>query len=531
MHEIIILDKDGYVSAETPIMFNYMSVDSIDVYKLDPKTAITVENGVFETLESRVNHAIIKPDGTKGLGGGYISRGMNVLRSYTTVKNIEHIVSGGFTLLERVNEGLEGSPYTGFFRAAYADHVKFLDCIMPGRTAYGDRNGHSSYNFGALCVNKIVLENCFQPNFWVSVDPETYAISNATVYDKDAVGHARKASPDALPGMGFITIDGVIKRFCWGIGGTNYCKNMEYINSTLTRFDAHAGLYHGKIINSNISGMELTGVGDFRLEGCNWYPYSERTPLLFLRSDYGYHWEGDITVKDTSAYMAFDNVLYVANHTYSNWYYGYTTAFPNITIDNLTFYSAKSGEMLTEFDARLFKFAEKSLRMHLYDAGVPTVLGLVDEDGDGYIDEPLFDVNLDGVVDEADRFDLDGDGKVGNTSLKLADYIDSPAAKSGIAHPTCTVNVNRVRPPRYFKVINNTTDSGIPKAIYTVFDTSGAGISDGGWYRGACEPDTMGGFFGATKFIYGSGEDEYILGTDKDQKLTKSFRFNDEYYE
>ena len=187
--------------------------------------------------------------------------------------------------------------------------------------------------------------------------------------------------------------------------------------------------------------------------------------------------------------------------------------------------------MLTEFDARLFKFAEKSLRMHLYDAGVPTVLGLVDEDGDGYIDEPVFDINLDGVVDEADRVDLDGDGKVGNTSLKLADYIDSPAAKSGIAHPTCTVNVNRVRPPKYFKVVNNTTEAGVPKAVYSVFNTSGADISDGGWYRDAGEADTMGGFFGTTRFIYGEGEGEYLLGTDKTQTVSASFKFTDEYYE
>lgn len=533
MHEIIILDKDGRVSHETPIMFDYHGIDYIEVYRLDPESAITIENGVFETLESRVNHFITNPDGTKTLGGGYIARGMNVTRSYTTVKNIEHIVSGGFTILERVNDGVEGSPYVGFFRAAYADHVTFRDCIMPGRTAYSDKNGHSSYNFGALCVNKIVLDNCIQPNFWVTVDPVTYEVKNATVYDKDAVGHARPTSPDAVPGMGFVySKDGeLLRRMCWGIGGTNFCKNMEYLNSTLSRFDAHQGLYHGKVVNCNISGLELTGVGDFIFEGSNWHPYADRIPLLFLRADYGFHWDGDILIRNVGAYMRYGSEVNIANHTYTNWYYGYTCVFPNITLDGLRFYDAKDGALLKEYKVNLFKFTKKSERMHLYDAGEGCILPLIDDDGDGYIDEPLFDINRDGKIDELDRVDLDGDGRVGNTSLRLEEYYNEQTRRKGIVHPTCTVNVNPIKPPRYFKLVNNECESGELYCRCFIKDTSVEGISDGAWNRNEDEPDTMGGFFGTTKFIYGEGEGDFLLGTDKDQKKTESLVFVEEYFE
>ena len=530
MHEIILLDADGAVSDETPIMFDYRSLDYIEVYRLDPKSAITLENGVFTTRESRVNHKIKKEDGTYEFLGGYIARGMKVMRSYTLIKNIEHRLEGCTTLLERVDEDREGSPYAGFFRSEAANRITYKDCIMPGRFSYGVRaNGHSSYNFGALCVNKIVLDGCVQPNFWMTVDPVTYELKDATIYDKNAIGSARRACENVVAGMGYVDVKGVVKPLLWGIGGTNYCKNMEYINSTLTRFDAHAGLYHGKIINCNISGMELTGVGDFVLEDSAWYPYTNNTPLLYLRADYGYHWDGDIKIKNTKAYMYDGSNLNIAHYYFNNWYYGYTCVFPNITIDNLRYYNAVTLEERDSYEAKLFLYRENAKRMHLPDAGVKCILGVVDEDGDGYIDEPLFDVNRDGKIDELDKIDLDGDGRVGNTSLKYDDYFGTENYRRGIEHPTCTVNVNPVRPPEYLKIINNTREDGSAICRYVIKDTSGMGISDGAWYRTESEPDTMGGFFGATKFIYGEGESECFVGTCGKDSESETFVFTKEF--
>ena len=528
MHELIIVDKDGNVSEETPIMFSYAHIDYMDVYKLDPKSAITVENGVFTTLESRVSQIVTKEDGTLDyVYCDYVFRGMEITRSYTTVQNIEHIVTGGFTLLERAS-GLEGAMYGGFFTANNANRITIKNCIIPGRTSPGPNGGHSSYGFNANCVNKIVLDGCFQPNFWVTVDPETYELKDATAYDENAIGRAVKTSKDAIAAMGTVSINGVERRLCWGLGGTNYCKNMEYINSTVTRFDAHAGLYNGKIVNCNVSGMELTGYGDMTVEKCNWYQYQATYPMLHLRSDYGFHWNGDILIKDTNAYMLNPDMLTLVNHRFENWYFGYITTLPNVTVDNLRFFDQKSDAPIKPgYRARLFRFTEISAKMHTDETKVRSIFAVVDADGDGYIDEPLFISDEDGTF--YPRTDVDGDGKIGNTSLKYEDYINTPTYKKGVFHPTCTANLNRVRPPKYFKVINNTDENGELVCHYTAKDTAGEGISDGGWYREANAPDTMGGFFGGTKFIYGDGENDFFVGTENKNTVCETFDFYKEY--
>ena len=528
MQEVIVIDENGNVSEETPIMFDYTSISYIEVYKLDPTSAISVGNGVIETIDTLVNHKTsdIAEDNYK-FNHGYRARGIIVTRSYTTVHDVEHIVSGGFNLKDRAN-GAEGASVSGMFRAQYANHVTFKDCIIPGRHCYGNS---STYNFGARSVNKIVLDGCIQSNFWITVDYETGDITGHKDYVEGAVTN--------LSSVKFTNDKGkeVSLTLHWGIGGTNYCKNMEYIDSQISRFDAHAGLYNGKIINTNINGLELTGVGDLVIENTHWYQYGESTPFLFLRSDYGYHWDGDIIVKDTTAHL-FDitggsPTLYIANHAFANWYYGYTCAFPNITLDNFSIYSTKYNRPMDEgYTAHLFKFKETAQKMHLTgDTGVASIFDYsnvygnqFDKNGDKYIDEPLYDYNLDGKIDESDRIDVDGNGVIGETSITMESLKDKSkdSLESGIKHPSCTRNLNVTKPPAYIKIINN--NGGYR---YRVVNTAGKGISSGGWY--GIEND--GGFFGSTKFIYGEGKDEYFLGSDfVKQKKTKTFEFVKDFY-
>ena len=227
-----------------------------------------------------------------------------------------------------------------------------------------------------------------------------------------------------------------------------------------------------------------------------------------------------------------DSKLAIAHHNYNNWYYGYTCEFPNITLDNLTYYNAKTWERREPgFQARLFYYRELAAKMHLPDSGEPSYFACLDEDGDGYVDEPIMDVNKDGIIDEADRIDMDGDGRVGNTSIKYEEALKNPDFRRGIPHPTSTFNLNAVKPPKYFKVINNETEDGKCVCNYIIKDTSLEGISDGGWYRAAGEPDTMGGFFGRTEFIYGNGEGESFVGTANKNGISESFVFIEEYHQ
>ncbi len=506
MNEIIIVSANGKISSETPVTFNYTRLYKIEVYKIDPASAITIENGNITTLSSKVNHKV---------NGSYtstsIARGINVARSYTTVKNVNHSVVDGITLRDRIEMGIEGASYSGFFRAEYSTNVTFKDCEIPGRMCY---NNSSTYNFISYRANKVVLDGCVQPNFWVTVDPVTYEIKNAT----DDLGN--RTSEDAILGRSSLTVEsGTAYTLQWGLGNSNYCKNLEYINSTLSRFDAHAGLYNGKIVGCNIIDIELTGYGDFIIENTKKYSVDSKyaSTILAMRSDYGCTWDGDVLIKDVDFYInpspEANRRTSICSYVYRNWYFGYICAVPDITVDNLSLFNAYTFEPMpagTEISHMTFK--SYFMKMHLLDSGVDAVFSVVDNDGDGYVDDPLYDINRDGIADASDMWDVDGNGRIGNTSIS---YSAAKAAmgsdRKGIKHgqmnmPAVTANLCIIRPPRYFKVLNN---NGRYK--FNIWNTSGEGISDGMWYSNT---DTMNGFFGSTMFYYGSGIADFFVGTN-----------------
>lgn len=507
-HEIIILERDGRIKTEeTPLSFHYNSVDYIEVYRIDPDRAVTVKNGNFKTLDTRENQ---KVNGV--YGGTYIRRGINVTRAYTTIENIKHEVENGFTLQERIN-GYEGNTTNGFFTADNTSYVTIRNCLIPARMSY---NGSSTYNLNAVAVNKLVIEDCVQTNFWIEIDPYTYEIKNATEIDDNAIGRAKKANKNARLAMHPYTVDGIAYNLYYGFNGSNYCKNFEYINSTLSRMDAHAGMYNGKVINTNIADLELTGYGNFLFENSNFYPYRETTPLLFLRSDYGYSWDGEITVRNVNAHVYEGYTLQIVNNPQSNWYFGYTCAFPSLTIDNLDLYSMETDLPLAAgTNISIANFSGYRKHLVQYDAPTSVSVGVVDANKNGTIDEPVVDINRDGIVDDRDKVDLDGDGVVGETSFSYADCrynADGSENRKGI-EILSMYNVNLTKPPKYIKVLNNDGVDGNGGYKFIIPQTAGMGISDGSWYD---DKETFGGFFGDTKFYYGTGENDYLVGTGKD---------------
>jgi len=414
MQETIVIEADGSISSETPIIFNYTTVTKVEVYKLDPLSAVTVKNGTFTTLETKVNHLV---DGTRY--GGYILRGLMVRRSYTTVENVEHVVKYGFNLKDRA-AGYEGASQSGLFRAEYANHVTFKDCVIPGRMAYGNS---SSYSFGAKHVNKMVLDNCFQPNFWVTTAANG-EIYNATVRQDGAIGNAVKSGANAIEGMGYNDL-GLVTAYdakpislFWGAGQSNFCKNMEYLNSTIARFDAHQGLHTGKVINSNVMGFEIIGYGEMLIEDSAIYNYSSLpagNSLIYLRGDYGSTWDGDIILKNVKAYpydTSTDGIVY---HGYTNGDFGYTCHFPNIVLDNVTYWDRATGARLTA-----------------NERGPVRLIVLYRSNQYSFLGEP----NL--------HLDTLSDG---------------------------TTNVNKIVPPDYISVINNSNGYNY-KDIYTTYENT-----------------------------------------------------------
>ena len=505
MQEPIVLDKDGNVSADTPIINDYTALDYIDVYRLDESFNITVENGIFTTVATSFNSITIDENGERQNDRISIARGLGVNRSFTTLRNIEHYTVGEAPLRQQVDD--EGTvifcaPMTsGFFAVSNCTDVLIEDCIMTGSRCYRNPIGgtHGTYDLHANRVNNLLVNRCVQSNFFVLVDEETYEITPVP-----------EGTPGAVTSMSNVTVNGTSLKMHWGIMASNFCKNISYHNSVLSRYDAHAPIYNGEIINCKINYIELTGYGSFTLKDSTYYAANEgagANAVIPLRADYGSTWDGDLIIDNVDAYVytsgASYNGVYLIYHKYSNWYYGYSTCFPSLYVNDLAFYDIRTGDALRKgFEVNVAISVTKDSAMHLESSHTDTLLAVSDLDGDGFVDEPTFDLDLDGTLD---AIDIDGNGIIGNASVDYQSLINGEdEIKNGYALEGIRININRVRPPR---VISITNSNGY---VYVVPDTSIYRVSDGFFWD---KTESYGGFYGDTTFIFGEGEEDFFVGT------------------
>ena len=503
--EILKIDKDGNISPETPVMWKYPSIDYIDVFYIDHEP-LTVEGGIFTTKASK-NSVYKEVDGVMKLCDNYFMRGLKVMRSNTTVKGVEHYIENEITLKEHSEKLLVGNTYGGFFLASTADTVTFLDCVLTAhrcftkpRTWAGGNGTQGTYDFQAGYSNNVLLKNCRQSNFWVTVTEDADIIP------------ATKDTPGAVSSMAREQViknplfhDGKGALMHWGVGETDFCKNVEYNGCTLSRFDAHQGLYNGKIINSELNIIALTGMGEMIIENSTQYsldPSSIYNTLVHMRSDYGSIWDGEIKVKNFKAYH-YTGESYVFMHSYQNWYMGYECVYPTITLDNVQYFDADAYYKTREtvpFPKNYGVFLntgnhiKTEPRIHLETTeNTPPYRQYCDYDGDGLVDGfdkfndgKGHDFNGDGVIDEKDR--------IYDVELLKNRMPGAPKYDGGIQDEESRENLNPVRPPVHIKVLNNTVG-----VRYNVVKTSAFGGEDGG-------------FFGNTRFYY--NEKDYYLGTD-----------------
>ena len=283
--EIVLIDKDGNISEDTPFLLDYDKVTSITAYYIDD-TPITIEGGIFTTRASRVDTT--PSPGVKYTS--YFARGMTIKRSNTTVKNVQHYITGEYTKEEQDKEGLTLPSYRGFFTFTETNNCLLLDCVLSAR------RGRGTYGLGASYSNNFTAKGCTQSNFYLE-DGVTPSVSGDQY---------------------------------WGVAGTNLCKNLTYEDCELTRFDAHKGLYNGKIINSKVAIVNLTGGGDFLIEDSEIiYHYFFR-----MRTDYGATFRGTVTIKDTTL-TTNSSTPAVCAMLWTNHDFGYGCYFPNIELDNI----------------------------------------------------------------------------------------------------------------------------------------------------------------------------------------------------
>ena len=272
--EIILVDKDGNVDPSTPILFDYPEIGAAVAYPAGEKP-ITIKGGTFFTIANQAPRAYT-----------YYNRGIEIRRSNTTLTRITHYVQG---------EGDSGAPYSGFVVTNHANNVLFDSMVFTGHRTYrlatDASNSMGTYEIGGANSNAITWRNCTQTN---------------DINDSS----------------------------CWGVMGTNFCKNLKYDGCKLSRFDAHAGMHNTTIINSELGHQKINAIGSgyLRIENCT----INGNNVVILRSDYGSTWDGDVIIRNVHLKNTQGGAT-VFGATWYNHYFGYTCYFPhNITIDNLT---------------------------------------------------------------------------------------------------------------------------------------------------------------------------------------------------
>ena len=274
--DVILVDENGNISPETPLIWDFDSITAASAYPFDGKT-LTVKGGRFTTL---ANGAASEYN--------YYTRGILIRRSNTVIDGIYHDIK---------NEGKTGAPYSAFVNLSCCAEITVKNCTFTGHKKYsttgsaGTSVTMGTYDLGAGTVVNAKFINCNQTN---------------DITDNDY----------------------------WGIAGTNYCKNLVYDGCALSRFDAHQGVLNATVINSVLGhhGIKLIGSGTALVENTTVLSDS----FIDLRSDYGSTWNGDLVIRNCKFYPTGISLHIISANNTEDHDFGYTCYLPQkIEIDGL----------------------------------------------------------------------------------------------------------------------------------------------------------------------------------------------------
>jgi len=277
--DIFVVDKNGNVDMDAPIIWDFDQITEITALPIDEKT-LNITGGRFTTIANRAESKYT-----------YYSRNIAIRRSNVIVDGLEHRVTG---------EGDHGAPYGGFINIRDCSYVTVKNTILTGHKTYrtigsaGKPVSMGSYDISVSRALNVSFVNCSQTN---DINDRRY----------------------------------------WGIIGSNYCKNLVYDNCTFSRFDAHMGVANATIRNSTLGHMGINAIGSGILTVEN--TTIRGRSLINLRRDYGSTWQGEILIRNcvfvpaggrpTSASLISGS--YSGQHDF-----GYTCYMPErITIESL----------------------------------------------------------------------------------------------------------------------------------------------------------------------------------------------------
>ncbi len=277
--DIFVVDKNGNIDMNAPIIWDFNQITEISALPLDDKT-LNITGGRFTTISNKAESKYT-----------YYSRNFSIRRSNVVVNGLEHYLKG---------EGDHGAPYGGFISIGDCSNVTVRNTILTGHKTYetiGSAGKPVSMGTYDISINRAInvsFVNCRQTN---DINDRTY----------------------------------------WGILGSNYSKNLVYDSCSFSRFDAHMGVANASIRNSTMGhmGINAIGSGTLTVENCTIRGGS----LINLRSDYGSTWEGEFIIRNCIFIPAVGrstNISLIGGSNSGQHDFGYTCYMPErITIENL----------------------------------------------------------------------------------------------------------------------------------------------------------------------------------------------------
>ena len=295
LKEFVIVDENGNIDPSTPMNWDFTTITSIQVVRLNTDS-ITINGGEYDEENGIDNRAVIETRFFRQLTTtpeGYRHGAFSITKSNVTFKNIIHEITGEYDVEN-------GCSYNGFTNSSYADNVRFENITFQRYRVFN--TNYRSYEVRAEMMNNVGWYNCDMSNFFG---------------DEGQV-------------------------YTYGMMGTNFSKNMTFDRVEFNTFDAHCGSYNVTIKNSQLVYVSIIGVGKLVVEDTTFYVTRRdyKTHALWLRTDYGSHYDGDISVKNITIkyadYLGAEPEVALISAIWENHYYGYDTVLGrNITVDNV----------------------------------------------------------------------------------------------------------------------------------------------------------------------------------------------------
>ena len=287
--DIFLVDKDGNVDMNAPIIWDFDNISSMTAHPIDAGT-LTVKGGHFTTIANQAESRYT-----------YYKRGISIMRSNVIIDGVQHVIKG---------EGEHGAPYSGFIGVRQCADVTVRNCRL---------SGHKTYVTPAGSAGKPVSMGTYD----ISVN------SSVNVTFKDCT-----------------QINDIHDTELWGIFCSNFSKNILFDTVSFSRFDAHMGVANATVKNSVIGhvGLNIIGSGTFLVENTKVCGHS----MINLRGDYGSTWEGDVIIRNCEFIprngKPGDAVLVRGSYS-SEHDFGYTCYMPKkIVIDGLVIDDRNSRE-------------------------------------------------------------------------------------------------------------------------------------------------------------------------------------------